>query len=378
MIPSMPDAIFPFGKPAGAEDVVDREDFIREVVQRLLDGHSIILAGPRRIGKSSVAGEILRRLKDQGAYTAQIDLFHVTTMEEFGAKFLRAVLENRTGPYHRTIRALRGLREWLAGSELRAKIHDLELGLTLGGDDQDPEDLIETAVETSERLARTDHRRLVVLLDEFQEVDRLGGEALLKRLRALFQQQQNTVYLFLGSQTTLMRTIFGDRRQAFYRFASLLDLPPIPPQAWEEYIKRRLEEHGIGITKPALLTLLEKTGGHPYCVMAVAYNAYLHAKLTGIREITGDTIHFAYEQTLDHLDEFYTVQLAEIRRIRHADTVLRTVVEGGQPYALPLHAAAVNKALKYLIRISVLVKGTGRGDYHLVEPMFGDWVRRHA
>lgn len=371
--------IFPFGKLAGAEDIVDRETFIREVVQRLSDGHSVILAGPRRIGKSSVAAEILRRLRAQGAYTAEVDLFHVTSLEEFATKLLHAVLENRTGRYHRAVKALRGIKEWLSGSELRAKVLDLELGLSLGGgEDPEPEEILETAVDAAERLARTDGRRMVILLDEFQEMDRLGGDPLLKRLRALFQQQQHTAYLFLGSQTTLMRTIFGDRRQAFYRFAVLLDLPPIPDSAWEEYIVRRLQEHGIGITGAALETLLRKTGGHPYCVMAVAYNAYLFAKMDGMTRISADAIHYAYEQTLDHLEEFYNIQWAEIRRTKHADAVLRAIVEGGQPYALGLHAGAVSKALKYLIRISVLVKGKGRGEYRLVEPMFGDWVRRHA
>lgn len=374
----MAEDIFPFGRPAGAGDIVDREGFIREVVQRLNDGHSVILAGPRRIGKSSVAGEVLRRLRQEGAYTAAVDLFHVTGVEEFAVKLFRAVLENRTGPYHQTIRALRGLKEWLSRADFRAKIHDLELGFALGGTDPDPEEMLETAVDTAERLAVRDNRRMVVLLDEFQEIDRLGGEPLLKRLRALFQQQQNTVYLFLGSQTALMRTIFGDQRRAFYRFATLLHLPTIPGSAWEEYITQRLAERGIGITKPAIRLLLEETGGHPYCVMAVAYNAYLFARLQGATEVTGDTVMYAYEQTLDHLDEFYNVQWAEIRRVRHADAVLRTIVEGGQPYALPAPNSAISKALQYLTKISILTKGDARGEYHLVEPMFGDWVRRHA
>ncbi|BDG59389.1 AAA family ATPase [Caldinitratiruptor microaerophilus] len=371
-------AVFPFGKPAGPEDIVDREEFIAELVERLSDGHSVILAGPRRIGKSSVAGEVLRRLRERGAYTAQLDLFHVTSTEEFGVKLLRAVLENRTGPYHHAVRALRGLREWLSRAELKAKVHDLELGLTFSTGSPDPEEVLETAVNTAEQLATRDGRQMVVLLDEFQEVDRIGGEPLLKRLRALFQQQSRVAYLFLGSQTTLLRTIFGDRRQAFYRFATLLQLPPVPEHAWEEYIRRRLADHDLTISGPALDTLLSKTGGHPYCVMAVAYNAYLSAKLEGVREITSDMVHFAYEQTMDHLDEFYTVQWAEIRRIQHADAVLRAVVEGGQPYALPLYPSAVSKALRYLMRISILHKGTQRGQYELVEPMFGDWVRRHT
>ncbi len=370
--------VFPFGKPAGPEDIVDREPFITEVVQRLWDGHSVILAGPRRIGKSSVAGEVLRRLREKGAYTASVDLFHVTSVEQLAAKLLHAVLENRTGPYRRAVRAFQSLKEWLSRAELRAKVEDLELGLTFGGRDPEPDELLETAVEAAERLARRDGRLMVIMLDEFQEIDRLNGEQLLKRLRAMFQRQERTSYLFLGSQTTLLRTIFADRRHAFYRFATLLHLPPIPDEAWEAYITRRLSEHGLAITPAALRTLLDKTGGHPYCVMAVAYNSYLQARLGGGREITSDTVYYAYEQTLDHLEEFYSVQWGEVKRTRHADAVLTSIVEGLQPYGQGLRSGAVTNAIRYLIRIGVQMKGEKRGSYRLVEPMFGDWIRRHA
>ncbi len=34
---------------------MDRQECIAETVQRLSDGHRVVLAGPRRTGKSSVA-----------------------------------------------------------------------------------------------------------------------------------------------------------------------------------------------------------------------------------------------------------------------------------------------------------------------------------
>ena len=56
---------FPTGRPAAPEDVVDREGFIFEAVERLLMGNDVMLASPRRIGKSSVAGEVQRRLQSR-------------------------------------------------------------------------------------------------------------------------------------------------------------------------------------------------------------------------------------------------------------------------------------------------------------------------
>ncbi len=106
--------------------------------------------------------------------------------------------------------------------------------MVLGG-----EESVEVAFALGERLATKDEKHLVILLDEFQELDRLGGPPLIKKLRALFQQQKHTTYLFLGSQAGLMHTIFSDQRQAFYRFAVMLNLPEIPEATWRSYLTEK-------------------------------------------------------------------------------------------------------------------------------------------
>jgi AAA+ ATPase superfamily predicted ATPase len=368
--------LFPVGRPVDAEDVVDREVFVRDVCRRLRDGHSVMMAGPRRIGKSSIAREVVRRLREDGLYTAQVDLFYVTSVEEFAVRWIQSVLENRTGLSARVGRAMKELRRVLSHAEIRAKLHDLELGLTLSDDEQSPMALLESAVDLAERMAERDGVRMVVVLDEFQEVERLGGQALLQRLRALFQQQRCVAYLFLGSQTTLMRALFADRRQAFYRFATWMDLPPIPEEAWRAYIERRLAEHGLRMTDAAFRLLLDRTEGHPYCVMLVAYNAHVQAELAGLREISADVADAAYEQALQQLHTIYDMQWQDLRRVKHADAVLEAVINGRPPYTLPIPRSSVGRALQELVRLSILQRGPRRGEYRLVEPMFGDWFRR--
>ena len=56
----MPGKLFPLGGPVSEKDIVDREDFLVSLETRLSEGQSIMLAGPRRIGKTSLALEVLR------------------------------------------------------------------------------------------------------------------------------------------------------------------------------------------------------------------------------------------------------------------------------------------------------------------------------
>ena len=70
---SAPPPHFPVGGPVPASDLVGRETYIRRLVERLGDGNHVLVAGPRRIGKTSIILEVLRRLKRRGAHTAYVD-----------------------------------------------------------------------------------------------------------------------------------------------------------------------------------------------------------------------------------------------------------------------------------------------------------------
>ena len=87
---------FPAG-PVPAADLVGREAYIRRATARLADGNHILIAGPRRIGKTSVMLEILRRLRRKGLYTAYVDCMGATDIRGLGERLADAILENVSG-----------------------------------------------------------------------------------------------------------------------------------------------------------------------------------------------------------------------------------------------------------------------------------------
>src|SRR5256885_12836563 len=84
--PSLPAAYFPLGGPVPAADLVGREGYIRRATARLADGNHILIAGPRRIGKTSVMLEILRRLRGRGGHTAYGDRQGATDIRGLGGR----------------------------------------------------------------------------------------------------------------------------------------------------------------------------------------------------------------------------------------------------------------------------------------------------
>src|SRR5437867_12169542 len=88
---------FPVGGPVPAADLVGRETYLRRLTERLEDGQHVLISGPRRIGKTSIIIEALRRLRRRGAYTAYVDCRGATDIRGLGERLADAILSNLSG-----------------------------------------------------------------------------------------------------------------------------------------------------------------------------------------------------------------------------------------------------------------------------------------
>src|SRR5665647_1604560 len=191
----MPGRLFPLGGPVSEKDIVDREDFLVSLGIRLLEGQSIMLAGPRRIGKTSLALEVLRRLKTKESYVAFVDLFRYNTKKELSLAIIDVCLKNRSG-INKTTTALKdGLKKIMGGAKLTAKVQDLEVAFGLPSESRSDDELFNYALQLPEILAKRDKKHIVLVFDEFQEVIRIAGEDALKIMRSYFQMQEGVAYL---------------------------------------------------------------------------------------------------------------------------------------------------------------------------------------
>src|SRR5256885_7281095 len=88
---------FPVGGPVPAADLVGREAYLRRLIERLEDGQHVLISGPRRIGKTSIIVEALRRIRRHGGHTAYVDCLGATDIRGLGERLADAVLMNLSG-----------------------------------------------------------------------------------------------------------------------------------------------------------------------------------------------------------------------------------------------------------------------------------------
>ncbi|HVB10463.1 MAG TPA: hypothetical protein VNM16_08890 [Bacillota bacterium] len=356
-----------------SSDVVDREDFLRRLTWELEQGHAILLAAPRRTGKSSIALCALQGLRGSGHLTASVDLFALTSVRDIALALADAIVVAASGGWRaEAARAGDRLRQALAIDRVRVALAGLEVDIFREPSRADPSELLDRALGLAEALAERAGTRFVLLLDEFQEAHRIGGDDLLRRLRATMQAQRRTSYLFCGSQAGVMRALFGESRQAFYRFAYPLELPPVPSEAWRHYIVAKMETLGRIVTDGAVDVMLDCTGGHPYDTMAVASRSLYFAERFGRRAVDADLAREAAAAAERELATFLEAELAAMPG--RARDVLARIALGAPLYAEVEAPGSVARALRSLVADGLITR-TGHGRYEIGERMLASYLR---
>ena len=371
---------FPVGGPVPPSDLVGRELYIRRIAERLGDGNHVLLAGPRRIGKTSLILEVLRRMRRRGALTAYVDCLGATDLRGLGERLVDALLENVSG----VERSFEHAKAIAAGMRPTVKVRyeHVELALDLARE-KNAQRFFDGALDLPRTLGARTGKRVVVVFDEFQAAGRLGPRVF-DVMRAHFQAQRGVSYAFLGSEEGILEQLFSEKGRAFYRFAVPVDLADaaghrfgIAPDDWLEYLKAKFAAKKLTIDDASVDRLLDATGGHPQDTMQLCAALYYLMRDAGQRIVSADHVAVAYEQALRELERPFALHWSELASQKYLQQVAKRIAHGAVLYASDsgVPRPEVLRALESL-RMRGLITRLGRGRYDFVEPMFGEYVRR--
>ena len=195
------------GKPVKGNDLIGREEVIKEILAYLNMGQSVVLLAPRRFGKTSVIIELLSRLKAQKKYTGFVDIFEHGDLGFLGRQIIEEVLDNHKlkKAYKDTKGSIRGL---LSNIKLKAVIEEFEFILALEDSTVSDKEIFNNSIDFINDFAERNKKDMVFAFDEFGDMLKFGGSAIIKALRAKIQQQDSATYIFSGSYESVMDSLF--------------------------------------------------------------------------------------------------------------------------------------------------------------------------
>lgn len=361
---------FPFDHPLAPEDVVDREQEAKRLLELADGGHNTVLYAPRRFGKTSLLGLVLDRAeRDLDMVPILIDLSEVVSPADFAIR-LRNAYRSLRGAIGRTVEQL------LAA--LGLEVHAGPVVLKPRGPAtaaRDPLETIHGLLDLPAKVHERAGRRVLVALDEFQAL--LALEGMDGVVRSHIQHHREAAgYIFSGSEPSLLRELFESRTRPLFGQAEQVRLGRLPREPTADYIAKRFGETGREIG-PALGRLLDLADGHPQRAMLLAHRTWERVEPGGSADV--ETLDVALEDTLRGLD-------AELRQLWQALSanerrVAVAVASGLSPYsdaALRMtglkRASSAQRAVEGLLERTV-VEHDEDESLRIVDPMFSLWVQ---
>jgi len=265
---------FNYGTVVSGEDFANRDKELRELASRLKETVRIFLVGPRRYGKTSLIKNVLGVLEKEGMLTAYVDLYWATSSREFMELYLSNLIR---GSRSVATRAARFIRDFLP--RLRPRLGFDPSGnpeLSLDVSRETPAEAVEEVFNLAEQIAKAQGKRFVVVLDEFQEIVKLDGEALERQIRAAIQHHKNVSYLFAGSKSHMLIDMVSEQTRPFYQMGTLMTLDKIPKEEFSSFIAAKFVKSGKTISPAAVNRIIMESENVPHYVQLLSFYLWDH------------------------------------------------------------------------------------------------------
>jgi len=373
---------FKFGPLALDDAFTDRRDEIASLVADARKGQDVVVFAPRRYGKSSLVWRVAQELVQDDVLVAQVDLMRTPTKDQLAAKLAKTIHEELASRLWSAKERLKVFADLRIQPTITVNPNDGSVSFSFDARaaQEEIDATLEELFSTLGRIAAERERRVVLVLDEFQEVVDIDA-GLIKLMRSVFQEQPEVTHIYLGSKRHMMRQIFNDENEPFWRSAKQTELDVIPPDLFAPYALERFAKTGKRLERDACERALELTGGHPYATQELLYFLWEATPPGQVARLP--TIDAALDATLrsehSHFsliwDGVSSAQKRVLQALAH-ESPGRPLSSGYQRrHALPA-TPTVQAALTALER-GELVSRARRGEYEIAEPFLTEWVQRY-
>ncbi len=257
---------FVYSRPVAPENVLDREEEVRQLLSLAGGGHYVRLFAPRRFGKTSLLRKTLADARAGEMVPVLVDLYGVLSFADVTIRVERAYSQLE-GPIRRTIESI--LRTTGLGLSLGAPGISVKLQLEPR---TDPLPALHALLDLPERVADRSGSRVLVALDEFQDIAKVQDFD--KLLRSHIQHQgESASYIFCGSEPGMMRELFDTKGRPLYGQAQPLRLGRLADADVALYIGERFARTKRSADR-VLDALLATARGHPQRAMLLAHRLW--------------------------------------------------------------------------------------------------------
>lgn len=354
----------------GSEYFCDREGETSKIVSFLTNEGDVTLIAPRRYGKTGLIHHVFERMP-KGATVIYLDIYATHNLAEFTKMFAAAVVGALDTKVEKAMSAaVKFFRS------CRPTVTPQEFGFPKFSFDVVPSNAEATLKEVFEYL-KARERRVVIAIDEFQQIleyPEKGTEAL---LRSYMQFVPFVRFVFSGSRQHLMREMFLSAKHPFYQSTDILSLQPIDRTKYMEFARRFFAAKRKPFDEESFYWVYDRFDGVTWYVQMVLRQLWIAGGGLPGRATAESMIEEIVETRRFEFLDLYEAQNESARRLLRAIAVVGPVAEPLAGDFIARHGlratSSVASALKDLIRRDLLYKMPN--GYIVYDRFFGIWLR---
>ena len=356
-----------------AEYFCDRKAETRELITMLTNGNHTALISPRRMGKTGLIHHCFAQKEIQDRYyTFLIDIYATKNLQDMVYR-MGQVIVNRLKSRGQS--AIDGFLRFV--TSLRTGISfdgqgnaSWNVGV---GDIKSPNFTLE---EIFNYLKAAD-RKCIVAIDEFQVIADYPERNVEELMRTYVQECRNAVFVFSGSQKSMMSEMFSSPARPFYQSVSMMFLKPVALPAYESFAKGHFEHAGKQIADDVVKVIYERFDGTTWYLQKVLNQLFA----TKDSVVVGD-IDKAVEQIINQNEEAYKDVLYQLTA-RQRDLLVAVSRERkakhitGSAFIKRYHlttASSVQKSAKILTEKQLLTHQ--QGIYEVYDKFMSEWLEK--
>lgn len=368
---------FIIGKAAEGDYFINRVEDRRRLNSNLTHGINTVIISPRRWGKTSLVKNVLSSIDDERFLTVFVDVFRCKSEYEFYRNFSTCVIKQTSSKIDEWVETVKTFLSGITpkfsfGSD---PLNDFSLSFEWNERD-DAEDEI---LSLPQKIAEKKGKKIIVCLDEFQQIAEFPSSVdFQKKLRSVWQHQQDVTYCMFGSKKHLMENFFSNKSMPFFKFGDMMFLKKIEITEWIPFICRNFSNTGKSISEKQAERICNVTACQSSYVQQLSWITWY--KTEGIT--TDKNIDSAIDDLLEQNKTFFQSDVEQLTELQYnfmravADGVTQGFTRKDILRKYRLESSANVQAIKKAMISKDLIYMDDDGNTQFNDPLFSLWVRK--
>lgn len=368
---------FIIGKAAEGDYFINRVEDRRRLNANLTHGINTVIISPRRWGKTSLVKNVLSSIDDERFLTVFVDVFRCKSEYEFYRNFSTCVIKQTSSKIDEWVETVKTFLSGITpkfsfGSD---PLNDFSLSFEWNERD-DAEDEI---LSLPQKIAEKKGKKIIVCLDEFQQIAEFPSSVdFQKKLRSVWQHQQDVTYCMFGSKKHLMENFFSNKSMPFFKFGDMMFLKKIEITEWIPFICRNFSNTGKSISEKQAERICNVTACQSSYVQQLSWITWY--KTEGVT--TDKNIDSAIDDLLEQNKTFFQSDVEQLTELQYnfmravADGVTQGFTRKDILRKYRLESSANVQAIKKAMISKDLIYMDDDGNIQFNDPLFSLWVRK--